>query len=142
MIDSRPSWDETHMDVAKVYARRSKVPFQVGAAIIKNNRTISTGYNGWDPKLGKDKREGSYELDEIHSETNAIEYLAKEGGKALEGATIYVTVRPCMYCAKSIANVGIVRVVCYNKQARNQDACPDGVQYLMDCNIKVDIIEE
>ena len=56
MIDSRPSWDETHMDVAKVYARRSKVPFQVGAAIIKNNRTISTGYNGWDPKLGKDKR--------------------------------------------------------------------------------------
>ena len=46
----------------------------------------------------------------LHAEQNAI-CKAARGGTALQGATIYTTLAPCMNCAAMIYNAGITRVV-------------------------------
>lgn len=137
MKKQRPSWDETHMNVALEYARRSLMPTQVGAVIVKDRRIISPGYNG-KADGQPDVRVDDYQLDEYHAEMNAIGWAAKEGGFGLEGSTIYVTVAPCIHCAKLIHRAGIVKVVCFNKKAKDQEACPDGVQHLIDNGITVE----
>ncbi len=45
-----------------------------------------------------------------HAEQNAINFAARYG-ISIEGATLYTTCYPCSWCAKSIINAGIVRVV-------------------------------
>jgi dCMP deaminase len=47
----------------------------------------------------------------LHAESNAISKLAKNGGLGSDGSTIYVTVSPCLNCAKLIIQAGIKRVV-------------------------------
>jgi dCMP deaminase len=44
----------------------------------------------------------------IHAEENAI---LEAGYQKCEGGTIYSTMYPCLFCAKSIVQVGIKRVV-------------------------------
>jgi dCMP deaminase len=140
--EDRPSWDETHMNVAKEYARRSKVPTtKVGAVIIKDRRIISPSYNGKADGQSEERIE-DYELDDYHAEMNAIGWKAKEGGTGLEGSTIFVTVAPCIHCAKLIIRSGIIKVVCYDKKAINQNACPDGTQHLIDNGITVQYYED
>mgnify|MGYP000962167571 CR=1 FL=1 len=46
----------------------------------------------------------------VHAEQNAICQAAYHG-IALAGATIYVTISPCLTCAKMIINAGIREVV-------------------------------
>ena len=46
----------------------------------------------------------------LHAEQNAIIQASLHGVK-IEGATIYVTVQPCVVCAKMIINSGIKRLV-------------------------------
>jgi len=46
----------------------------------------------------------------VHAEANAILYAAKNG-ISTDGATIYVTLSPCIECAKMIKQAGISRVV-------------------------------
>lgn len=42
------SWDQFFMGVAQLAAKRSKDPnTQVGACIVKDNKIVSTGYNGF-----------------------------------------------------------------------------------------------
>jgi dCMP deaminase len=45
-----------------------------------------------------------------HAEQNAINFAARYG-ISIEGATLYTTHYPCSWCAKSIVNAGIVRVI-------------------------------
>ena len=46
----------------------------------------------------------------VHAEQNAICQAACHG-VAVEGATIYITLSPCLTCAKLIINAGIREVV-------------------------------
>src|SRR5512133_3895412 len=46
----------------------------------------------------------------VHAEENAIIQAAAHG-VAIRGATLFCTLCPCSYCAKSIINAGIVEVV-------------------------------
>lgn len=46
---------------------------------------------------------------ELHAEMNAIIYAARRGIK-IEGADIYTTYSPCIFCAKAIIHAGISRV--------------------------------
>ena len=46
----------------------------------------------------------------IHAEQNAIIQAAKVG-VSTEGATIYITLQPCVICAKMLVNAGITRIV-------------------------------
>jgi dCMP deaminase len=94
---------------------------QVGAVIVKGKQIVSTCYNGASAghphclEIGC-AREGvpSGQRSELcraaHAEQNAINFAARYG-IPIEGATLYTTHYPCSWCAKSIVNSGISRVV-------------------------------
>ncbi|MDH7488035.1 MAG: dCMP deaminase family protein [Anaerolineae bacterium] len=110
------------MHIARVVASRSTCLHRhVGAVIVKGKQIVSTGYNG--APAGQPHcldigcaREGvpSGQRSELcrgaHAEQNAINFAARFG-ISIEGATLYTTHFPCSWCAKSIVNAGIRRVV-------------------------------
>ena len=122
--DTRPSWDEYFMEIAQVVAKRSNCSRRkVAAVITKENHLLSTGYNGTPrgvkncfeggcPRCAGKTKSGTH-LEEClctHAEQNAICQAALYG-HALEGATIFITISPCLTCAKLIINAGIKEVV-------------------------------
>lgn len=121
-MPERPSLDAYFMHIARVVATRSTCLHRnVGAVIVKGKQIVSTGYNG--APAGQPHcldigcaREGvpSGERSELcrgaHAEQNAINFAARFG-IGIEGATLYTTHFPCSWCAKSIVNAGIARVV-------------------------------
>lgn len=46
----------------------------------------------------------------IHAEANAVASAARHG-TSIEGATAYVTTKPCWTCLKLLASAGVERVV-------------------------------
>jgi len=109
---SRLDWDEYFMSIALLASHRSPCQrLNVGSVIVKNNRLISMGYNGYIPGAPHISRvQDSHEQSIIHSEVNALSDCAKRG-TSLEGAKIYVTHYPCINCFKSIAACGIKEVI-------------------------------
>jgi dCMP deaminase len=100
----RLNWDEYFMSIALLASQRSPCQrLHVGSVIVKNNRLISMGYNGYIPGA-------PHEQSIIHSEINAIADCAKRG-TSLQGAKIYVTHYPCINCFRSIAACEIKEVV-------------------------------
>ncbi len=121
---SRPSWDDYFMKItADVAERATCVKRQVGAIIVKDNRILSTGYNG-SPKgfrhcaeVGCIRQEMGipsgqrHELCRgLHAEQNAVIQAAWHGVK-IAGGTLYCTYQPCVICAKMMINAGIVKLV-------------------------------
>jgi dCMP deaminase len=127
MEDKRIKLDKFFMQTAVNAAQFSHcIRLKVGCVITKNDRIISTGWNGT-PKDFYNCEEINTNLDlnnpadrikhhsfsekfEIHAEVNAIIDLAKREYSP-EGATIYITTAPCHNCAKLIIACGIKRVV-------------------------------
>jgi dCMP deaminase len=96
---------------------------QVGAVIARDNRILTTGYNGAPPGfphcedigcLREQRGVPSGERHElcmaIHAEQNAIIQAAKQG-ICIDKATLYVTNHPCCICAKMIISAGIIKIV-------------------------------
>ena len=124
IADPRPSWDSYFMSIAHVVATRANCSRrQVAAVVVADKRIISTGYNGTPRKVtncfagGCARCAGTApsgtSLEEcicVHAEQNAICQAAYYGIR-LEGATIYVTISPCLTCAKLLINAGIKEVV-------------------------------
>ncbi len=123
----RPSWDEYFMNIAQVVSLRGNcIKRKVAAIIVKDNRVISTGYNGT-PRGITNCNEGGCprcnELDEsgkdldecicAHAEENAIAQASYHGA-SLKDATLYTTYSPCLRCTKLIINSGVAEVV-YNQ---------------------------
>lgn len=125
--------DEFFMSVARLFAVRSHcVSIQVGAVCVRDERIIATGINGTpsgyvncDDKFSavfdknttsenlvkiKEEHHDWSSLHEIHAEMNVILYAARHGIK-LDGATLYSTVEPCIYCTKNLMQSGINRIV-------------------------------
>jgi dCMP deaminase len=115
MADSRVSWDDYFMNIAKEVATRATCNRKhVGAVIVRDKTILSTGYNGSIrglPHCDDDDHmmEDGHCVRTIHAENNAIIQAAKNG-TAIEGAMIYVTASPCWNCFKMIANAGIKRI--------------------------------
>jgi dCMP deaminase len=120
----RPNWDEYFMNIAGVVATRANcLKRRVGAVITVDRQIVSTGYNGT-PKgiLNCDEggcprclsfADSGTALDEcicVHAEENAIVQAACNG-IGIKGGTLYSTLCPCSYCAKSIINAGIKEVI-------------------------------
>jgi dCMP deaminase len=133
----RPTWDEYFTVIAREVATRSTcLRRSVGAVIVRDKRILCTGYNGAPRGLPHCEETGclretlgipSGQRQEIcrglHAEQNAIIQAALHG-VSVEGGTIYVTIQPCITCAKMIINSGIVRVVV-------QDTYPDDLSAQM-----------
>ncbi len=120
----RPGWDEYFLKITQdVSERATCVKRQVGAIIVKDNRILSTGYNG-SPKGFKHCEEVGCIRQEmnipsgqrhelcrgLHAEQNAIIQAAWDGVK-IAGGTMYCNYQPCVICAKMMINAEIVRLV-------------------------------
>ena len=122
--DSRPSWDEYFMGIARDVAARSTCNLRrVGAVVVIDRRIVATGYDGAPHGMPHCTEAGckivvvtedgksSEKCDRVvHAEQNAIIQCALHG-VSCRGGTIYTTARPCRLCAKIIANAGIKKVV-------------------------------
>ena len=120
----RPGWDDYFLDIVGLVAKRATCRRRsVGAALVRDRRILSTGYNGAPSGLRhcmeigclrEQNRIPSGERHELcrglHAEQNAIIQAALHG-VSVKGATLYCTNRPCIICAKMIVNAGIVRIV-------------------------------
>ncbi|MBC7743663.1 MAG: dCMP deaminase family protein [Flavobacterium sp.] len=135
------SFDQIFMNLAADLAQRSHcVKAQVGAVLTKDTRIISIGYNGppagthncdveW-PETGcpRDSR-GSCSL-ALHAEENAILYAVKNGA-GLQGSTLYITLSPCLPCARIIYSSGVKKVFYQNSYAGFKGLQSDeGVDFL------------
>jgi len=121
---NRPSWDDYFMKITQdVSARATCVKRQVGAIIVKENRILSTGYNG-SPKgfahctietcIRQQMNVPSGQRHELcrglHAEQNAIIQAAWHGVK-IAGGMMYCTYQPCVICVKMMLNAGIKKLV-------------------------------
>jgi dCMP deaminase len=118
--NERLVWDEYFMSIALLASCRSPCErLHVGSVIVKNNRLISMGYNGFIPGAPHISRiEDNHEQSIIHSEINAITDCAKRG-VSLEGAKIYITHYPCPNCFRCIAACGIKEIYYHNDYNNN-----------------------
>lgn len=108
----RLNWDEYFMSIAILASKRSPCSrLNVGSVIVKNNRIISMGYNGYIPGAPHISRiENNHEQSIIHSEINAISDCAKRG-TSLKDSKIYITHYPCINCFRSIAACEIKEII-------------------------------
>lgn len=117
----KPAFEDIFMELAVNLAKRSHcIKRHVGAVLTKDTRIISIGYNGppagthncdevWPEKGCATDSKGSCSL-AIHAEQNAILYAVKNKA-SVEGSTLFVTLSPCLPCARIIFSVGIEKVI-------------------------------
>jgi dCMP deaminase len=104
--------DYVFINIAKEIATLSKcIRSKVGAIIVKNGNIISMSYNGTPSGMDNCCERDNVTLPHvIHAEVGAILKAAKTGN-SVEGSTLYLTLSPCLDCAKLILQAGIKRVV-------------------------------
>ena len=141
-------WLDHWMKHARLISEMSICPRnKVGAFIIDhNNNPISAGFNG-PPRKSPSRFCGRSGCDrerlkvqsgtrtEIgchHAELNAIANASRRG-IMLSGCTIFVSVNPCLACAKMIHHCGITRVVV----PISNNYSKAGIRYLMQNNILI-----
>lgn len=137
----RPEFDDIFMELAVNLAKRSHcIKRHVGAVLTKDTRIISIGYNGppsgthncdieWPEDGCPRDSKGSCSL-ALHAEQNAILYAVKNKTD-VAGATLYVTLSPCIACARIIYTMKIEKVI-YLKSYAEYKGIPsdEGVDFL------------
>lgn len=131
--------DQIFIKVAETIGRMSTCDrARVGAVIVKDGRCISWGYNGALPGMPhcNENFHGFYSRDSnldcppatppspihgcmnaVHAEANAIAFAARQG-ISTEGASMYCTYSPCLYCLQLMIASGITSIFylhMYNK---------------------------
>ena len=137
----KPAFEDIFMELAVNLAKRSHcIKRHVGAVLVKDTRIISIGYNGppagthncdeefADKGCSRDSK-GSCSL-AIHAEQNAILYAVKNN-TSVDDSTLYVTLSPCLSCARIIFSMGIKSVVYLKSYAEYKGLDSDeGVDFL------------
>jgi dCMP deaminase len=130
VVDKRPPMPEYFMRIAlEVRERANCVGNKVGAVLVREERIISTGYNGVPEKVENCLEGGcehcarrsefgsgkGYDLCIcVHAEENAL-LTAARFGIQVEGAEMYTTLQPCFNCLKEMVQVRIA-AMCYLHQ--------------------------
>ena len=144
----KPTFDDIYMDLAENLARRSHcVKAKVGAVLTKDTRIISVGYNG--PPAGTQNCDEIWPIDgcprdskgscslALHAEQNAILYASKNN-VSIDGCTLYVTLSPCIACARIIFTIGIKKVYYSHSYAKYKGLPSDeGVDFLRKYGVEV-----
>ena len=142
-------YESIYMKLACEYANHSHcIKRHVGAVLTKDTRVIATGYNGppenyancdieWPDKgCQRDANGGCSHA--IHAEQNAIMHALRNGADTT-CAELFVTLSPCLPCAKLIHSSGITRVVYLKSYAEYKGLEVDeGVKFLKDFGIQVE----
>jgi len=111
MDDARPTWEQYFCDLAMLTAKRSPCKrLQVGCILVKNNRLVAQGYNGYLPGAAHEQiMKDGHEIGTVHAEQNAVADCAKRGVSCDE-TTAYITHYPCVNCMKILCAAGIKEV--------------------------------
>jgi dCMP deaminase len=152
----RPDEHDYYMHIAMAVRRRANcLGNRVGAIIVRDNRIISTGYNGTPDNMPNCLDGGCHRCAHrneypsgtgydlcicVHAEQNAL-LSAARFGIAVEASTIYCTMRPCFGCTKEMLQAKIHSVYFihdwkhpdHTKQTeylKLQDWFPDGIHQL------------
>lgn len=105
--------DKSYLRIAQVWAENSQCERKkVGCVMIKNQTIVADGYNGTPSGFDNTCQDATGKTFPyvLHAEANAITKVAKSNNSS-DGATLYITINPCVECAKLIIQAGIVRVV-------------------------------
>ena len=122
-MNKQKKWDKRFVDLlSQIETWSSCLKRHVACIIMKDNRILTTGYNGAPAGVPScverneciryDSLSGQ-QLEHcwgVHAEQNAILQAAKLG-ISLEGATLYCSCKPCSHCSKMIINSGVKRIV-------------------------------
>jgi dCMP deaminase len=122
-MDNRPSWSEYYKKIVEITATRSACKkLHVGCILVKDNRIISQGYNGYLPGAPHEQviRKG-HEVATVHAEQNALCDCAKRGASCNE-AFAYITHYPCLNCMKLLVASGIKKIY-YINDYNNDEYC-------------------
>jgi dCMP deaminase len=126
-MNIRPNFDDIYMELAVNLGKRSHcIKRHVGAVLTKHTRIISIGYNGppenthncdeeWPEEGCPRDSKGSCSL-ALHAEENAILFAVKNGTEVI-GSTMYITLSPCISCARLMYASGIKKVIYLNSYA-------------------------
>lgn len=125
---TRPNWDEYFKQIVQVTSTRSPCErLKVGCLLVKDNRIISQGYNGFLPGCPHvSKVRDNHEQATVHAEQNAICDCAKRGVSS-EECIVYVTHYPCIICTRLLLASGIKEIK-YIEDYKNDEL----VSYLCD----------
>ena len=106
-----PSWENYFKKIVIVTATRSPCKrLQVGCVLVKENRIIAQGYNGFLPGcIHESKMRDGHEMATIHAEQNAISDCAKRGVNC-NNSIAYITHYPCINCMKILCASGIKNI--------------------------------
>ncbi len=107
----RPSWEEYFKQIVLCTSSRSSCNrLHVGCILVKDNRIISQGYNGF---LSGHPHHSviihDHEIATLHAEQNAIIDCAKRGVSCVN-STAYITHFPCITCLKMLVQAGIKNI--------------------------------
>lgn len=107
----RPNWNEYFKEIIQVTKKRSPCErLQVGCILVKENRIIAQGYNGYLPECPHESiMENGHEIGTIHAEQNAIIDCAKRG-VSCNNSIAYITHYPCFNCMKLLCASGIKQI--------------------------------
>ncbi len=141
--------DISFLKIAHEIGQSSKcVSKKIWAVIVKDNRILSSGYNGtpawyvncdehWDGKYTKEHHDWSAKH-EIHAEMNSLLWAARQG-IGIEWATMYVMCEPCYECTKNIVAAGIKKVV-YSNAFPHTDTS-EARKFMADNNVTIEQID-
>lgn len=110
-MSDRPTWDEYFKEIVQVTAKRSPCDrLHVGCLLVKDNRIVSQGYNGYLPGVDHKSivRDG-HEQATVHAEQNAVADCAKRG-VSCDGCTAYITHYPCIICCRLLLAAGVSEI--------------------------------
>jgi len=107
----RISWKEYFKELSILVSKRSPCErLHVGCVLVKDNRIISTGYNGFLP--GADHQSivvDNHEQAIVHAEQNCITDCAKRGVQTTDSVA-YITHYPCVNCYKVLVSAGVKEI--------------------------------
>ena len=111
MNNERLSWNDYFKKIVLITSERSPCKrLQVGCLLVKDNRIISQGYNGFLSGCPhKSIIRNNHEMATVHAEQNAISDCAKRGVNCNKSIA-YITHYPCIYCCKSLLSAGIKKI--------------------------------
>lgn len=131
-------YDSMYLDLAQRVAEESKCPrTKVGCIILAESGMLSPGFNGHasgGPNEWEFNVDGNPEV--VHAELNSLGKMLEQGVSA-KGATVYVTLSPCLECGKLLVRAKIARVVFINKYRKTE-----GIEYLRKYGVKVEQWED
>lgn len=135
ILSKRIDWDDYFISTALLISCRSSCErLHVGCILVKNNRIISAGYNGFISGAPHNSIVvDNHEQATVHAEMNAVSDCAMRGVNTF-GATAYITHYPCINCFKILISAGI-KTIKYLHDYKNDNTINIILNSMKDINI-------